>query len=64
MVAILSIHDVIRYGDGEAKRVNEKSLSPPVRDFVREYIFNGNNMDWILECVNGQRLCTDLLGPF
>ena len=38
------------------------SLTNPVRDFIREYVGANGNSDWIRECVNGQRICTELLG--
>ena len=56
------LSEIVRYGEGESQQVDEKSLTPPVRDFIREYIARGTNLNWISDCINGQRLCTDLLG--
>ena len=59
-IANIRQHNVTTYGAGKQVQVNEDSLSPPVSDFIQEYV--QRNMAWIQDCVNGQRLCTELLG--
>jgi len=57
-----TVSQIVKYGTGDTSKVNEDSLTNPVRDFIREYVGANGNSDWIRECVNGQRICTELLG--
>ena len=51
------LQEVVTYGEGEKNEVNEQSLTPPVREFVRQFIASGMSPNWLMDCINTPELC-------